>query len=756
MTEQRRRTIGVLVGFHVYEGSYANPFVSPMIRGIQTAARDQGFNLLVGCGIGRGLAGERVYFPAWPESIQTADFVPVGPWNTDGLLILNPLYFLEQLRYVQELKEKEFPVLFIGTGAGNPLIMVDNEGGIHQVMEHLVGHGHRNIAFIAGEENDPGDSQIRLNAYRQTVKELGLTDDSRLVAFGQHWLEGGYQAMKRLLQSGVKFSAAVCSNDESAMGAIRAVREAGLRIPGDVAVTGFDDHLTALAQVPPLTSVHYPLFETGYRAVLLLRKQIEHGSGIVPDQTRVSTWLMPRQSCGCLPDAVNSALIHHQGSFENDRTDPQRFKEELSQAMLESLLAETTPSNIQDSRPLCNRLVDSFLLSLEDGDLSHFQIALIEILQRIETADDDAHAWQAAVSVLRIGAHAFLADECGTRRAEHAEDLLHQARTLISESARRRYTRMRLQQTYFEEAMGRMTAKLLSSLEEDQIYAILQEQLPLIGIRSGYVAFFEPIGDDPFRNSHLQVLPAKAPPMKFATREFPPPGLYPDTEPFSLAVLPLFFQNERMGYVAFDGENLEPLATVVRQLSSVIKSAELHQRVLGLSLLDELTGIHNRRYFEILLQKEADRSRRYDRDLAVVLIDIDHFKKYNETFGHPAGDEALHRVAEDIIASARRGLDVTTRYDGEAFAILLPETDADGARIVAETIRNKIVSDGRFLRSITISLGVASLKGAQVQPGRLVEEAEKALYQAKTLGRNRTVPFEKWMQDSAHGKNREA
>jgi diguanylate cyclase (GGDEF)-like protein len=576
------------------------------------------------------------------------------------------------------------------------------------------------------------------------------------VEFGQHWVEGGYQAMKRLLQSGVTFSAAVCSNDESAMGVIRAVREAGLRIPWDVAVTGFDDHLTALAQVPPLTSVHYPLFETGYRAVLLLRKQIEHGSGAVGDLTRVSTWLMPRQSCGCLPDAVNSAVIHHGVSFDNDRTDPLLFKQDLSRAMMESLLAESTPSNIQDSRPLCDRLVDSFLLSLEDGDLSHFQIALIEILQRIETADDDAHAWQAAVSVLRIGAHAFLADECGARRAEHAEDLLHQARTLISESTRRRYTRIRLQQTYFEEAMGRMTAKLLSSLEEDEIFAVLQEQLPLIGIRSGYVAFFEPVEDDPFRNSRLRVYPPETPPLRFATREFPPPGLYPDPEPFSLAVLPLYFQNERMGYVAFDGENLEPLATVVRQLSSVIKSAELHRRVLGLALTDELTGIHNRRYFEILLQKEADRSRRYDRNLAVIMADIDHFKKYNDTFGHPAGDEALHRVADGILTHARRGLDVVARFDGEGFAILLPETDLDGARIVAESIRNAIVSDGHFLRPITISLGVASLKGAKVQPEILLERAVKALDQAKSQGRNRTVQFEEWMQASAQGKDHEA
>ena len=299
-----------------------------------------------------------------------------------------------------------------------------------------------------------------------------------------------------------------------------------------------------------------------------------------------------------------------------------------------------------------------------------------------------------------------------------------------------------------------MTAKLLSSLEEDQVYKVLQEQLPQVGIHSGYVAFFEPEGDDPYRNSRLRTYPANTPPLRFATRAFPPPGLYPEGEPFSLAVLPLFFQDERLGYVTFDGDNLDPLATVVRQLASVLKSADLHQKVLELTLTDALTGIHNRRYFEIILQKEAERSLRYDRHLAIIMVDIDLFKTYNDSFGHPAGDEALRRVAEGILAGARRGLDVATRYGEEEFAIILPETDADGARVVAEAIRQKTNSDTGFLRRLTISLGVASQKGAQIRSGKLVDQADRALYQAKAQGRDRTVLFEEWMSDAAHTKNR--
>ena len=566
--------------------------------------------------------------------------------------------------------------------------------------------------------------------------------------FGQHWEGGGYSAMNRLLLADVKFTAVVCSNDELAVGALRAIHEAGLRVPWDIAVTGFDDHLTALAQVPPLTSVHYPLFETGYRALLMIRKRIEQGPKGVPELTRVSTWLVPRQSCGCLPETINTAVVSLESGAGG--TESPDYQETLARMMMESLLTELTPANIRDVQPLCDRLVESFFLSLQDGDLSHFQTALIEILQRIETMDDDAHAWQSAISILRAGARMLLSDEVDPRREEHAEDLLHQARTLISESAERRYTRMHLQQTQNEEAMGRLTARLLSSLDEDQIHSTLRDHLSLVGIRSGYVAFFEPREGDPAGGSRLRTYEPDSPQLRFATREFPPPGLYPADEPFNLAFLPLVFQDEKLGYVVFDGENLNPLATVVRQLAASVKSAELHAKVLELSLTDGLTGVHNRRYFEILLQKEVERSQRYNRPLAIIMIDIDHFKRYNDSFGHPAGDEALRRVAEDIQNKARRGLDVVTRYGGEEFAVILPETDASGAWFVAETIREQVHSNDQLLRKMTVSLGIASLSGDQLSHATLVERSDRALYQAKNQGRNRTVVFEEWMDEPAH------
>jgi diguanylate cyclase (GGDEF)-like protein len=749
MGMDRQYTLGVLSGFHLFEGSRLNPFIAPILQGIQTAAQHQRYNVLISCGISRGSGSGRRFYPAWPEASANGDFLPVGPWNTDGLIVFNPIRFPDQAQYLQDLQSKGFPILYVGDGVSGPKIIPDNEGGIRQAMEHLVGHGHRQIAFIAGDESDQGDSPLRLKAYRQMVAELGLSDDPRLVEYGMHWEVGGYNAMRRLLQSGAKFTAVACSNDGSAFGVILAAREAGLRIPWDIAVTGFDDSLMAQAQIPPLTTVHYPLFETGYRAVVLIRKQMEQTQEMLPEVTSQATWLVARQSCGCLPEIASFAVTHSAAALGTDRRNLRRYKDDLAQSMMEALLTESRPVGAREIRLLCDRLVESFLLSIEDGDLSHFQIALIEVLQRIETVNEDAHAWQAAISVLRLGVHEILQDDQDKKRNEHAEDLLHQARTLISDSTRRRYLRMQLQQTYHDEAMGRLSSGLLSSIEEEQITSTLHEHMPQVGIRNGYIFFFEPTGADPMGGSWLHLYEKTSTPIRFESRKFPPPGLYPPGEPYHLALLPIFFQDELLGYAAFDGGNLDPLAIVVQQISFAVKSMELNDRVLDLSLTDSLTGLHNRRYFEILMQKEEDRSQRYNRSPAILMIDIDHFKIYNDAFGRLAGDEALREIARCISSNARRGLDVVARYGGEEFAVLLPETSLEGAWIVAEKIRSDIESDDHFFRRLTVSLGISMMTGDRLKPLILLEQAEKALSQAKSQGRNRTVRFENGKQEAA-------
>ena len=174
---------------------------------------------------------------------------------------------------------------------------------------------------------------------------------------------------------------------------------------------------------------------------------------------------------------------------------------------------------------------------------------------------------------------------------------------------------------------------------------------------------------------------------------------------------------------------------------------ELEARARQLELLsvtDALTQIHNRLYFEHRLVVEWSRAAREAQPLSVLIVDLDHFKKINDTYGHPFGDRCLIAAAQALRAGLHRGGDVLARYGGEEFAVLLPGADADAAHGVAERLLQSVANvelphEGVAVR-LACSIGVSTLVPAeQSSPSSAVSEADKALYLAKQQGRNRVV-----------------
>jgi diguanylate cyclase (GGDEF)-like protein len=166
-----------------------------------------------------------------------------------------------------------------------------------------------------------------------------------------------------------------------------------------------------------------------------------------------------------------------------------------------------------------------------------------------------------------------------------------------------------------------------------------------------------------------------------------------------------------------------------------------------LSLTDALTGLPNRRAFETTLRMEWERATRTARELGVLVIDVDHFKRYNDSFGHLAGDQCLVRVAVALRA-ALRGIDTLSRYGGEEFVALLPETSLEQAFEVAERTRKALeavriahaASEAGTPEIVTVSIGVACARPrADDEPASLIEAADAALYRAKAAGRNRSL-----------------
>ena len=166
------------------------------------------------------------------------------------------------------------------------------------------------------------------------------------------------------------------------------------------------------------------------------------------------------------------------------------------------------------------------------------------------------------------------------------------------------------------------------------------------------------------------------------------------------------------------------------QLKAVNKELET------LATTDGLTGLRNHRTFQDKLAEEHSRAMRYHQPLSLLLLDVDHFKQYNDSFGHPAGDAVLKAVAATL-GHAARDTDMAARYGGEEFALILPQTDAAGAMVIAERVRAAVAGSDWEQRPITVSLGACTLSLDTPTPSALVACADKALYHAKETGRNR-------------------
>src|SRR5690349_10369242 len=286
LASRRTNTIGLVLS------EISGAFFPPMLKGIEAAAHEAGYDLLIHSTQKEGPSRR-----------------PLGEHNTDGLLI-----FTDSLdhRELHRLYKLNFPMVLLHQTPPDllniPVIAIENKEGAAILVHHLIElHGRRRIVFLRGPEGHE-DSVWRERGYREALEAHNIKFDTTLLASGGFDEEEAFTSVQQLLADGLQFDALFAGDDDSAIGAMRALRLAGRSIPDDVAVVGFDDVPFARYLSPALTTVRAPIEEIGREAVRQLARLMQ-GTSAQP-LTLMRTELVIRESCGC-------QLTSQETTFEN-------------------------------------------------------------------------------------------------------------------------------------------------------------------------------------------------------------------------------------------------------------------------------------------------------------------------------------------------------------------------------------------------------------------------------------------------------
>ncbi len=289
LASRRTETLGLLLP------QIGGAFFSPLLRGIEAEAQMAGFDLLIHA------------TSHAPHAASPAAHRPLGEHNTDGLIVFPQSIDEKELR---RLHSRNFPVVLLYQSSPSslniPSITVENKDGAQRIVEHLIQvHGRRRIVFLRGPEGNE-DSEWRERGYRAALQAHGIQVDSMWIGRGGFNEIEAQEAIQKMLANGVDFDAVFAADDDSAAGALVALKRAGKRVPQDVSVVGFDDIMVARYLHPPLTTVHVPIEQVGREGVRQLVRLIrgQQAEALV----LLRTELVIRESCGCLPVSTTASV----------------------------------------------------------------------------------------------------------------------------------------------------------------------------------------------------------------------------------------------------------------------------------------------------------------------------------------------------------------------------------------------------------------------------------------------------------------
>ncbi len=651
-------------------------------------------------------------------------------------------------RYLAAIQETGRPLVFVShpmPELGCPVVMPDNRTGIAEAVDHLVAHGHRRIGFAG--HLPTADIRERYDAYCRALAVHGIEADPRLLfAATTNQVDGGEQAARRMLAAGMPSTATVVATDENATGIMDVLTAAGLRLPQDQALVGFDDLRSSSYLVPRLTTVRQPMEMIGRTAaetlLAALRGEPVTGPILVP------TSLIVRESCGCSGDVAFHAdvapqphrrladLIAIAVSPVHGSLSAAESADIVHSAALVARAVEDTPEAVA-ARPSCEevRLALELLLRLSGGRPE----ALYEIAHLIRDYGRPA-----------TGVLLMLMEMRG--------------RTLFQDSVRLRETLTAQYEVGMELLRGHQEPARLGWMRRTWVRA------GCFGLWSGgrppslSDATLEPAGM--FLPGGNGALPLPALPVS----EFPPQLLRDQADPAAnlvVFVVPVKSGSSDWGYLAVvdvvssvGATGREPfnqwaalLAVALDRQALLQESLRQKEQLRIAALYDELTGLPNRTLFLDRLRQAIRQSRRRTgRPFGVLFLDLDGFKVVNDSLGHSAGDRLLKQVAKRIRSTLRES-DTVARFGGDEFLVLLddvtaPHTPAQVAERLHAVLAQPFHLHGQDV-VVTASIGITLSSRRYSNAEDLLRDADLAMYSAKSRHKGRHAVFDVAMHAKA-------
>lgn len=776
--DNKRLTIGLLIDW------LSSPWHLRILQGLTGYAEENNINLVIY--VGGNLNAPNAYEPNRHVLFKIAE----DNLKLDGLLILTVT--IATFTRAEDIvafcrKYKNCPLVSMGRKIpGVPSIYIDNRSGMEEMMHHLLGeHGYRKPAIMRGPQTNE-DARVRYKVYCEMLEHYGIPYDPELVVDSTFNVIDGYNSIVELVENRkVEFDCFISVDDDSAMGAYEALKKYDLKIPGDVAVVGFDDIEEGQFSSPQLTTVQQATFSLARRAMELVHKQAL-GQPVF-ETTPITTSMVKRESCGCNLEyeaADHISYIMEEGPCKGDR-----------EAIAERLFKRLSWINIylddkqtQSYNSWLSRLIEDFLKGIE----KRTQTPFIESWKELSSESF-------ARSFTETNLHDFLSlfrqemTECikGGGKLSAAEQMLHQARTMVGWIAKSIETAQRVFLSSISHSLRFFNSEIDLTIDIEEQLKVLSKYLKQLNMKNCYIALYED-PNRPYDKSRLIYYYKNGKQMdvsgmpSFLTGSLVPEGCLIDDRRFTAIVESLYFGDELIGYIILDfitweldiynrirsqisssfkksffindiknyttklenrvKERTKELVEINERLKSEIAERiavekklqvalftleKVNDKLHNMSIKDDLTGLYNRRGFITLGGEQLKLAEEQGKSFLVFFIDLDRLKVINDTYGHEEGDHAIIQLAI-ILTKCFPKEDIMARLGGDEFTILSISSGVGGGD---QMIKNLEAEAAKFNKSsgkpynLSLSTGYATYDPEQHKTiEEVLAEADKKLY----------------------------